>query len=330
MALYNLGAEQSILGAILIEPELVSVGNQFNLSVYDFFHPQHQIIYKHMQKLYERNEKIDPVTLSSELTNHDQLDKVGGVAYLTSLVTVVPSVSNISYYIRIVKDFSMKRSGHEMLATTSKNIKSMDQKSLITFSEDFKSMIMDNSNSEDLVVNASKVSISVQRGGILTGFAGLDALLGDGLNFGTLTVLTGSPGAGKSTFLNQIIANAISNGFNSFLYSGELTYEMCMDWFTRTVANPQHLLNYTSNMGKYAKVSDEGLEMITQWVDDKLFFYSKEAKADEANISHAIEYLVTKKNVKLFVLDNLMTLDCSGNDKYEKQIIAVKSLKRLA
>ena len=57
MALYNLGAEQSILGAILIEPELVSVGNQFNLSVYDFFHPQHQIIYKHMQKLYERNEK---------------------------------------------------------------------------------------------------------------------------------------------------------------------------------------------------------------------------------------------------------------------------------
>ena len=86
----------------------------------------------------------------------------------------------------------MKRSGHEMLATTSKNIKSMDQKSLITFSEDFKSMIMDNSNSEDLVVNASKVSISVQRGGILTGFAGLDALLGDGLNFGTLTVLTGS------------------------------------------------------------------------------------------------------------------------------------------
>ena len=107
MALYNLGAEQSILGAILIEPELVSVGNQFNLSVYDFFHPQHQIIYKHMQKLYERNEKIDPVTLSSELTNHDQLDKVGGVAYLTSMVTVVPSVSNISYYIRIVKDFSM-------------------------------------------------------------------------------------------------------------------------------------------------------------------------------------------------------------------------------
>ena len=70
---------------------------------------------------------------------------------------------------------------------------------------------MDNSNSEDLVVNASKVSISVQRGGILTGFAGLDALLGDGLNFGTLTVLTGSPGAGKSTFLNQIIANAIRN-----------------------------------------------------------------------------------------------------------------------
>lgn len=330
MALYNLSAEQSVLGAILIDAKSMLVANQLNLSVYDFFHPQHQIIYNCMQKMYENGEKIDPVTISDELRNHYLLDKAGGVVYFKDLVTAVPSVSNVDYYAKIVKDFSMKRSGHEMLTSTSKNIKSMDKKSLITFSEDFKSMVLDNSNAEDLVVNASKVTTDVQRGGILTGFDGIDALLGGGMNFTTLTVLTGRPGAGKSTFLNQIIANALSQGFNAFLYSGELTYEMSMDWFTKTVANPQHLLRCTSTMGNYTEVSEEGVEMIKKWIDEKLFFFSKEAKADEANISHAIEFLATKKNVKLFILDNLMTLDFSGADKNEKQIHVVKSLKRLA
>ena len=50
MALYNLSAEQSVLGSILIEPESILVANQFNLGVDDFFHPQHQILYNCIKK----------------------------------------------------------------------------------------------------------------------------------------------------------------------------------------------------------------------------------------------------------------------------------------
>jgi replicative DNA helicase len=142
--------------------------------------------------------------------------------------------------------------------------------------------------------------------------------------------VTGEPGSGKSTFLNQILANALSLGFNGFLYSGELTYQMIMEWFAKTVANTKHLSICTNNFGQYVRLSDEGFEMISNWTKDKLFIYSKEARADEINLANAIEYLAIKKNVKLFILDNLMTLECSGSDKYEKQIIAVKALKNLA
>ena len=130
--------------------------------------------------------------------------------------------------------------------------------------------------------------------------------------------------------MNQILANALSLGFNSFLYSGELTAQMALDWFYKTVANPIHLSFGVNNFGKTIKVTEEGVIQINKWLKNKLFLFSKNAQADETNISTVIEFLAVKKDVKLFVLDNLMTIECSGSDKYEKQINVIKSLKNLA
>ena len=331
MELYNIEAEQSILGAILIEPQSITEGSQVNLSASDFYIEKHQIIYNCMKKLYNSNFEIDLVILSSELRNDNTLDAVGGVAYMSSLITIVPTASNILYYMKIVKTLAMKRYIHNELLQTGSNIQSMDTNDLINFTDELKSMLLESSHVEDLFIDASTISLKTENAGAIeTGFKNLDNVTGGGLNFGTLTIITGEPGSGKSTFLNQILANALSLGFNGFLYSGELTYQMLMEWFCKTVANPKHLITCTNNFGKYVKLSDEGFEMISNWTKDKLFIYSKEAKADETNLANVIEYLAIKKNVKLFILDNLMTLECSGSDKYEKQIIAVKALKNLA
>ena len=66
MALYNLSAEQSVLGSILIEPESILVANQFNLCVNDFYHPQHQIIYNCIKKMHDSGDAIDFVTLKNK------------------------------------------------------------------------------------------------------------------------------------------------------------------------------------------------------------------------------------------------------------------------
>ena len=257
MALYNLYAEQSVLGSILIEPESILVANQFNLCVNDFFHPQHQILYN--------------------------------------------------------------------------CIKKMDGQDMIKLANEVKATVLDSPCVDDLFVDASDISLDTTPSpSIQTGFAPLDSVTSGGLNFGTLTVLTGSLGSGKSTFLNQIIANALSLGFNSFLYSGELTAQMALDWFYKTVANPIHLSFGVNSFGKTIKVTDEGVLQINKWLKNKLFLFSKNAQADETNISTVIEFLSVKKDVKLFVLDNLMTIECSGSDKYEKQINVIKSLKNLA
>ena len=331
MALYNLYAEQSVLGSILIEPESILVANQFNLSVDDFFHPQHQIIYNCIKKMHDSGDAIDFITLKHNLEKADLLEKAGGVSYFTSLTSAVPTTKNISYHIKILKELATKRNIYNLISDKAKTIKKMDGQDMIKLANEVKATVLDSPCVDDLFVDASDITLDTTPSpSIQTGFAPLDAVTSGGLNFGTLTVLTGSPGSGKSTFLNQILANALSLGFNSFLYSGELTAQMALDWFYKTVANPIHLSFGVNNFGKIIKATDEGVLQINKWLKNKLFLFSKNAQADETNISTVIEFLAVKKNVKLFVLDNLMTIECRGTDKYEKQINVIKSLKNLA
>lgn len=331
MALYNLSAEQSVLGSILIEPESILVANQFNLCVNDFFHPQHQILYNCIKKMHDSGDAIDFVTLKHNLEKTDLLEKAGGVSYFTSLTSAVPTTKNIDYHIKILKELATKRNIYNLISDKAKTIKKMNGQDMIKLANEVKATVLDSPCVDDLFVDASDITLDTKPSpSIETGFAPLDAATSGGLNFGTLTVLTGSPGSGKSTFLNQILANALSLGFNSFLYSGELTSQMALDWFYKTVSNPIHLSYGVNNFGKTIKVTDEGVRQINKWLKNKLFLFSKNAQADETNISTVIEYLAVKKDVKLFVLDNLMTIECSGSDKYEKQINVIKSLKNLA
>lgn len=331
MALYNFSAEQSVLGSILIEPESILVANQFNLSAHDFFHPQHQIIYNCMKKMHDSGDAIDFITLKHNLEKADLLEKAGGVSYFTSLTSAVPTTKNIDYHIKILKELATKRNIYNLISDKAKTIKKMDGQDMIKLANEVKATVLDSPCVDDLFVDASDISLDTTPSpSIETGFAQLDAATSGGLNFGTLTVLTGSPGSGKSTFLNQILANALSLGFNSFLYSGELTAQMALDWFYKTVSNPIHLSFGVNSFGKTIKVTEEGVIQINKWLKNKLFLFSKNAQADETNISTVIEFLAVKKNVKLFVLDNLMTIECSGSDKYEKQINVIKSLKNLA
>ena len=281
--------------------------------------------------MHDSGDAIDFVTLKHNLEKIDLLEKAGGVSYFTSLTSAVPTTKNIYYHIKILKELATKRNIYNLISDKAKTIKKMDGQDMIKLANEVKATILDSPCVDDLFVYASDITLDTTPSpSIQTGFAPLDAATSGGLNFGTLTVLTGSPGSGKSTFLNHIRANALSLGLNSFLYSGELTAQMALDWFYKTVANPIHLSFGVNSFGKTIKVTDEGVLQINKWLKNRLFLFSKNAQADETNISTVIEFLAVKKDVKLFVLDNLMTIECSGSDKYEKQINVIKSLKNLA
>jgi len=101
-------AERAVLGAILINNHAFYrvIGT---IDTDDFFKDAHRTIFGTMRRMAERSQEIEPLTLKEELAKHAQLDQVGGVAYVSSLVDVVPDVANVERYARIVKEKSMLR-----------------------------------------------------------------------------------------------------------------------------------------------------------------------------------------------------------------------------
>ena len=152
-----------------------------------------------------------------------------------------------------------------------------------------------------------------------------------GMVFGSLNVLSGRNGSGKSTILNQIyIAEAIHQGYKTFLFSGELVAGNVKYWLLQTLANEEQFAEYTAKDGhKYKKVTIQSKEKIVNDMKDKFFLYDNDDYRIEA-IIEKMTILAKRYNVRVFVIDNLMTLESTVKDKYEAETDIVKKLKSFA
>ncbi|HEX7709241.1 MAG TPA: replicative DNA helicase [Thermoanaerobaculia bacterium] len=101
-------AERAVLGAILINSH-VFYRVLGTIDTGDFFRDAHRTIFATMRRMAEQSREIEPLTLKEELAKHAQLDQVGGIAYISSLIDVVPDVANVERYAHIVKEKSTLR-----------------------------------------------------------------------------------------------------------------------------------------------------------------------------------------------------------------------------
>lgn len=152
-----------------------------------------------------------------------------------------------------------------------------------------------------------------------------------GMVFGSLNVLSGRNGSGKSTILNQIyIAEAIHQGYKTFLFSGELIGGNVKYWLLQTLANEEQFAEYTAKDGhKYKKVTMQSKEKIVNDMKDRFFLYDSDDYRIEA-IIEKMTILAKRYGVRVFIIDNLMTIESSLKDKYEAETDVVKKLKNFA
>jgi len=101
-------AERAVLASILINNHafyrVIGV-----IDTEDFFKDAHRTIFATMRRMAEHSQAIEPLTLREELAKYAQLDQAGGLAYISSLLDVVPDVANVERYARIVKEKSTLR-----------------------------------------------------------------------------------------------------------------------------------------------------------------------------------------------------------------------------
>lgn len=107
---HSIEAERGVIGCVLLAPmdgvnacrDVFGSGDEW---LYD---PRHQLIFRTIEKLLASAPYVDLVTLTAELSG-DKLEKVGGYAYLTSLMDGVPSAANLGYYLAIVREKALLR-----------------------------------------------------------------------------------------------------------------------------------------------------------------------------------------------------------------------------
>ena len=105
---HSIEAEQATLGAMLIEKQAVETVSAI-LGKEAFYRENHQILFDVITFLVNQNEPIDLITVPNELTNRNQLDTIGGMAYLAALFDTVPTATNVEYYAQIVAGLFRRR-----------------------------------------------------------------------------------------------------------------------------------------------------------------------------------------------------------------------------
>ncbi|MGI9951650.1 replicative DNA helicase [Moorellaceae bacterium AZ2] len=211
---HSLEAEQSVLGAILLDREALLMAGEI-LRVEDFYREAHRLIYRTILDLESRGEVVDLLTVTEELKRKGELEAVGGASYLTHLTTVVPSVANAGHYARIV---SQKAALRQLIqAATRIAEKAYDEDGEVDeIVDEAERLILEVATGRyrDGFVNIKQVLLQTfehlerlaSHKGEVTGlptFSDLDRLL-SGLQPSDLIICAARPGMGKTSFCLNI------------------------------------------------------------------------------------------------------------------------------
>lgn len=216
---HNREAEEAVVGAVLINPEVYYDVAQF-LTPDDFYIHRHRWIWQAFTRLHEQRIPLDLLTVSEELDRVGQLSEIGGPAYLTALVNQVPSSLNAESYGHIVEGHAIRR----------KMITAANQIAALAYNEEsVVDTVMDEAEKAVFNVSERRLKHDVEPissvlsdyydriddlakrpddfFGVPTGFIDLDRLL-SGLQPSDLLIIAGRPGQGKTGFLLSVAKNA--------------------------------------------------------------------------------------------------------------------------
>ena len=159
---------------------------------------------------------------------------------------------------------------------------------------------------------------------IKTGIRELDTILGGGLIYGSLVIQTGKRGDGKSTWVSNICVEAIHEGINCMIYSGEMPKIMVKNWIDSQIVGKQVLTN-------------SEIDKCDQWYRNRLYIYDsdivneEDARNEEDILLETFEEAIVKLSVSFLVIDNLMTIvDSETNENlYRRQSIFTGRLAKM-
>ena len=281
----DIEAEEAVLGSLLIDEQSLAKVAYF-LKPEDFAREKHRWCYQACLDLFNRGEPMDQRTVSSELSRHERLDLVGGDAFLSHLVQVVPTSVHVEYYGRLVCRAAMLgrlvEAAHEIETLAYEAPGEVDQ--ALRTAEDILYRLRMGEGQRDFVplkdvferyykeARPGDLRGAEQLTSVPTGFVDIDKLLG-GFQRSDMVVLAARPSLGKSSLALTIArGSALTHGAKVALFSMEMGREQVADRFISMHAGIDTHRLRTGNLNEAEQERvDQAIGELSDlriWIDD--------------------------------------------------------------
>ncbi len=335
---HNEEAEQSVLGAILMSKDTISLISE-KLKPKDFYDDNNGKIFEAMLALHDRAKPIDLLTLTKELKS---LKAKVDASYLTELLNAVPTAANIEHYAQIIQEDSTKRS----LISLGSNIAEMG--------------FMEDKEAEDLLDKAEASVFAITQGhnirgfvpikaglaesfdridelhksgaglrGVKTGFTDLDNLL-SGMQASNLLILAARPGQGKTAFVVNMSQHIAVNEKKSVgIFSLEMSQEELVD---RLLVGQADVDAWRLKTGRLTESDFTKLSEAMGVLADAPIYIDDTPGISVSQIRTKARRLQLEHNVSIIIVDYLQLVDPGKHYENRVQEVSIVSqaLKNLA
>ena len=234
---HNQEAEQSVIGAIFLEPQALITAAEIVMPE-DFYRVAHQKIFQTMLRLSDQGKAIDVITVTEELSAKKELEDVGGISYISEIANSVPTAANIGHYAKIVEEKSILRRLIRVATTIVEDgfTREDEVEALLSEAERKMMEVANRKNAGDfkhikdvLVETYDNIEkLHSQKGevtGIPTGFRDLDRITA-GFQRNDLIIVAARPSVGKTAFALNVAQNvATKTDENVAIFSLEMGAE---------------------------------------------------------------------------------------------------------
>jgi len=338
----NLEAESAVLGSMLLEESAISSAMEL-LKEDDFYKDANRKIFSVICHLYSKNKAVDLLIVAEELKKQNDLDDIGGPAYLASLTTSVPTAANVEYYAKIVKEKSILRklidtatqvitqgyeSDHEnveiILDRAEKMIFDITSKKVEPSFTPLKDIIKDSIETIDnLYQNKTHVT------GLPTGFTDFDIQTA-GLQPSDFIVIAGRPSMGKSSFALNLIENiAVKENIPVAIFSLEMSKEQLVQ---RLLCSHARVPIHKVRTGYLSQSDWPNLTNAAGHLSEAPIYIDDTPGISVLELRAKARRLKSHHNIRLILIDYLQLMQGSGDSESRQQEISEisRSLKALA
>ena len=334
---HDIEAEEAVVGSLLIDGDSFLRISSL-IKPHDFYRERNQVCFAAASALFERNEVIDQVTLARELDRINQLEAVGGMAYLSHLVSVTPTSAHSEHYAHLVARTSTMRTlidaasrisamGYEDTADVDVTLRQAEDILFRVRSGQVERGFIPLRQIYDQYLEERATIVDPNSDGgppLVTGYNDIDELLG-GLQRSDLIILGARPAMGKSSLMLNVSLSAAQSGATVGVFSLEMSREQLA---LRILAADAEIDSHRLRLGLYTEAEEQRiidsigrLSELPVYIDDTPLQAMAEMRSKARRLS-------LERGLDLLVVDYLQLIQGRGGRGGENRVQEISEISR--